>query len=240
MTIDSLVTEVKSLKRGTHVAVADGEIRVGGKTYSVRDRLKALGFQWDPENKEWYYLDPLGKTALECNHPLPDAFANGIDLYLVSSLDYYTKIAGELDTFARITALLDNLGILFAAGKIDVESELTETLKRFVDVVPAKEANLEGYGIETVYKLKPEFEKYFENKPNEALLKSSMGFTKSQLFAEENKVEGYAVPSPFFWKVWNSSKKKELLQWLSDRKYELRQDGHLFGLRTNWIIYLPL
>ena len=94
-------------------------------------------------------------------------------------------------------------------------------------------------GIEIVYKLKPEFEKYFKNKPNEALLKSSMEFTKNQLFAEENKVEGYAVPSPFFWKVWNSSKREGLLQWLSDRKYELRQDGHLLGLRTNWIIYLP-
>ena len=102
------------------------------------------------------------KRALEYDCPLPTAFANGIDLYLASSLDYYRKIAGELDTSARIAALLGNLGILFAAGKIDVESELTETLKRFVDVVPAKEANLEGYGIETVYKLKPEFEKYFE------------------------------------------------------------------------------
>ena len=66
-----------------------------------------------------------------------------------------------------------------------------------------------------------------------------MEFTKDQLFAEENKVEGYAVPSLFFWHVWNSSKRKTLLQWLSDREYELREDGHLLGLRANWIIYLP-
>ena len=239
MTLDSLIKKVKSLKRGIHVEVAGGEIRVGGKSYSVRDKLKALGFQWDPENKQWYYLDPLGKKALGYDHPLPTAFANGIDLYLVSSLDYYTEIAGELDTSARIVALLDNLGILSAAGKIDVEPELTETLKRFVDVVPAKEANLEGYGVETVYKLKPEFEKYFENKPDEDTLKSSMEFTKDQLFAEENKIEGYAVPSPFFWDMWNSSKRKSLLQWLSDREYELRKDGHLLGLSIKWIIYLP-
>ena len=64
-------------------------------------------------------------------------------------------------------------------------------------------------------------------------------FTKELLFQKENKVEGYAVPSPFFWEVWNSSKRKALLQWLSDREYELRKDGYLLGLRTNWIIYLP-
>ena len=31
-----------------------------------------------------------------------------------------------------------------------------------------------------------------------------MEFTKDQLFAEENEIKGYAVPSPFFWEVWNS------------------------------------
>ena len=208
MTIDSLAKQIKSLKRNIHVEVADGEIRVGGKTYSVRDRLKALDFQWDPESKEWYYLDPLGKKALEYNHPLPVAFANDIDPYLAASMDYYAKIAEELDTSVRIAALLKNLGILFAAGRIDVKPESTETLKRFVDVVSAKEANLDGYGVETVYKLKPKFEEYFVDKPDEDIPRSSMGFTKNQLFGEEYKSEGYAVPSPFFWKIWNSSKKK--------------------------------
>ena len=51
--------------------------------------------------------------------------------------------------------------MLASLNQGEVNPELTETLKRFVDVVPAKEADLEGYGIETVYKLKPEFEKYF-------------------------------------------------------------------------------
>ena len=137
MTIDSLEKKVKNLNKEIRVEVTGGEIRVSGKSYPVKDKLKALGFQWDPENKEWYYLDPL------------------------------------------------------------------------------------------------------ENKPDEDTLKPSTEFTKDQLFAEENKIEGYAVPSPFFWEVWNSSKRKILLQWLSDREYELRKDGHLLGLCTNWIIYLP-
>ena len=201
MTIDSLAKEVKKLKRNIHVEVADGEIRVAGKTYSVRDRLKGFGFQWDPENKEWYYLDPLGKKALEYNHPLPEAFANDIDPYLASSLDYYTEIAGELNTSVRIAALLKNLGILFAAGRINVKPELTEILKRFINVVPAKEANLDGYGVEIVYKLKSEFEEYFGDKPDEDIPRSSIGFTKNQLFGEEYKSEGYAVPSPFFLEI---------------------------------------
>ena len=208
MTIDLLVKEVKSLKRGIHVEATDGEVRVGGKTYSVRDKLKSLGFQWDPENKEWYYLDPLGKKALEYNHPLPVAFANDIDPYLAASMDYYAKIAEELDTSVRIAVLLKNLGILLAASRINVTPELTEILKRFVDVVPAKETNLDGYGVEIVYKLKSEFEKYFVDKSDEDIPRSSMGFTKNQLFGEEYKSEGYAVPSPFFWKIWNLSKKK--------------------------------
>ena len=161
MTIDSLVKEVESLNQNICVEVTDGEIRVGGKTYSVRYKLKALGFQWNPESKEWYYLDPLGKKALSYNDPLPIGCANDVDLYLALSLESYTKIAKELGTSARVTAILGNLTILFTCGEIRVDFELTETLKRFVDVVPAKEANLEGYGIETVYKLKPEFEKYF-------------------------------------------------------------------------------
>ena len=61
MTVHSLENIVKNLEQGIRVEVMDGEIRVGGKSYAVRDELKALGFQWDPENKEWYYLDPLGK-----------------------------------------------------------------------------------------------------------------------------------------------------------------------------------
>lgn len=239
MTIDSLAKEAKSLKRGIRVEVSDGEVRVDGKTYSVRDKLKGLGFQWASETKEWYYLDPLGKKALEYNHPLPTAFANGIDLYLVSRLAYYEKIAGELNTSVRIAALLKNLGILFASGQIDVKPELTEAIKHFVDVVAAKEANLEGYGFETVYKLKSEFEKYFGDKLDEDTPRPSVAFTKNQLLAEENKSEGYALPSPFFWEMWNSPKKKELQKWLSDCEYELRSDGYLLGLDTKSIIYLP-
>ena len=163
MTIDSLVKEVESLNQDIHIEATDGEIRVGGKTYPVRDRLRTLGFQWDSESKEWYYLDPLGKKALAYNNSLPVGYANDVDLYLAISPEPYAEIAKELGTSARVATILKNLQILFACGDIEVTPELTETLKRFVDIVPAKEANLEGYGVETAYKLKPEFEKYFED-----------------------------------------------------------------------------
>ena len=165
MTIDLLVKEVKSLDPGICVRVTDGKIRVSGRSYPVRDRLKTLGFQWDSENKEWYYLDPLGKKALVYNHPLPVSCTNDVDSYLATSLEHYANIAKELETSARVATLLGNLAILFACGEIEVTPELTETLKRFVDVVPAREAHLDGYGVETVYKLKPEFEKYFGGDP---------------------------------------------------------------------------
>ena len=83
--IESLVEEVKNLIDDIHVEEIDGEVRVSGKTYPVRDRLKALGFQWDSESKEWYYLDPLGKKALAFNHPLPVSFANDVDVRLATS-----------------------------------------------------------------------------------------------------------------------------------------------------------
>ena len=164
--IESLAEEVKNLSGDIHVEEIDGEVRVSGKTYPVRDRLKVLGFQWESESKEWYYLDPLGKKALAFNHPLPVSFANDVDTYLAISAECYENIAIELGTSARIASLLGNLGILFACGDIAVRPELTEALKPFADVVPAKEANLDGYGSNTVYKLKPEFEKYFEGTPS--------------------------------------------------------------------------
>ena len=42
--IESLAEKVKNLSSDIHVEEIDGEVRVSGKTYPVRDRLKALGF----------------------------------------------------------------------------------------------------------------------------------------------------------------------------------------------------
>ena len=39
--------------------VADGMISVRGATYHVRKELRALGFRWNPEAKEW-----IGRLAI--------------------------------------------------------------------------------------------------------------------------------------------------------------------------------
>ncbi len=77
-----------------------------------------------------------------------------------------TQIAETLGTDPVIAALLDNLEIMFACGDIAVEAKITKAIGRFADVVPAKEGGLDGYGHETVYKLKPEFSKHFSNDEN--------------------------------------------------------------------------
>ena len=74
--------------------------------------------------------------------------------------DKYENIASQLGTIPVIASLLDNLGILFACGKIAVEPKITEAIKDYADVVPASEAGLEGFRI-SVYRIKPEFQKYF-------------------------------------------------------------------------------
>lgn len=54
-----------------------------------------------------------------------------------------------------------------ACDDIEVILELTEALKRLVNIVPAKEAHLDGTTDEIVDKLKPEFEKYFGDETHE-------------------------------------------------------------------------
>ena len=72
----------------------------------------------------------------------------------------YIEIAQRIQCDPVITALLDNLGILFATGKIAVEEKITKAIERFADVVDASEAGLDGYSV-VVYKIKPEFEHHF-------------------------------------------------------------------------------
>lgn len=63
MTIISLVKAVENLSSRIHIEVLDGEVRVGGSTYSVKGKLKLLGFQWDPKKREWYY--PTQEPSLD-------------------------------------------------------------------------------------------------------------------------------------------------------------------------------
>ena len=74
--------------------------------------------------------------------------------------DKYENIASQLGTDPVIASLLDNLGILFACGDIAVEPKITEAIEDYADVVPASEADLDGY-CDTAYRIKPEFQKYF-------------------------------------------------------------------------------
>ncbi|MDE0636585.1 MAG: HNH endonuclease signature motif containing protein [Candidatus Poribacteria bacterium] len=74
--------------------------------------------------------------------------------------DRYENIANELGADPLIISLLDNLGILFACGKIAVTPKTTKAIEAYADVVPASEAALEGY-CDTAYRIKPEFQKYF-------------------------------------------------------------------------------
>lgn len=74
-----------------------------------------------------------------------------------------TQIAETLGTAPVIAALLDNLGIMFACDDIEVTAKITQAIGRFVDIVPAEAGGLDGYGHETVYKLKPEISKHFAN-----------------------------------------------------------------------------
>ena len=72
----------------------------------------------------------------------------------------YEQIASQLDTEPVIVALLNNLGIMFACGDIEVEEKTTNAIERFADVVDASEAGLDGY-CDVAYKIKPEFENHF-------------------------------------------------------------------------------
>ena len=77
--------------------------------------------------------------------------------------DRYHGIAKELGTSARIAAILDNLFMMFACGEIQIEAELTEALKPWVNTVNAEEAGLGGYGYEEIYVVKPEFTQHFKH-----------------------------------------------------------------------------
>ena len=74
--------------------------------------------------------------------------------------DKYANIASELGADPLVVSLLDNLGILFACGKITVSPKTTKAIEAYADVVPASEAGLDGY-CDTAYRIKPDFQKYF-------------------------------------------------------------------------------
>ena len=56
MSIDSLIKQVKRLDYNLCVEMKGNYVSVKGKTYKVRGKLKLLGFQWNPNKREWYYL----------------------------------------------------------------------------------------------------------------------------------------------------------------------------------------
>lgn len=55
MGIDLLIKGVESLNSNVCIEIMDNYIRLKGNTYKVRGKLKLLGFQWNPNKREWYY-----------------------------------------------------------------------------------------------------------------------------------------------------------------------------------------
>ena len=55
MCINSVIKEVEGLNNRIHVKITDDYVRVSGDTFFVKGKLKLLGFQWNPKNREWYY-----------------------------------------------------------------------------------------------------------------------------------------------------------------------------------------
>ena len=101
------------------------------------------------------------KYLVGCYIPSPDRadkrkYRTDAEMLLARNLKYYDQLANELDTSPLIVAILDNLVFLFTEGDLDVTPILTILLSRFADVVSAEEMCLDGYGRESVYKLKPE------------------------------------------------------------------------------------
>lgn len=56
MSIDLLIKQVESLNNAIRVERTGEYLSVKGNTYYVRGKLKLLGFQWNPNKREWYYL----------------------------------------------------------------------------------------------------------------------------------------------------------------------------------------
>ena len=76
------------------------------------------------------------------------------------SKEDYNRIALELETDPVIVVLLDNLGIMFACGDIEVCDAVTKAIGRFVDIVEGDHW-LSGYA-DVAYQIKPEFQKFFQ------------------------------------------------------------------------------
>ena len=70
MGIDLLIKEVESLNSNVCIEIMDNYIRLKGNTYKVRGKLKLLGFQWNPNKREWYYsVKGIGTNPNESEGP---------------------------------------------------------------------------------------------------------------------------------------------------------------------------
>lgn len=109
-----------------------------------------------------FYGNPVRNCCLvegqqEVEKTLPYSVWNEANFRLQIDTPRYNLIGERLGTDPIIAALLDNLGLLFACGKIAVKDQVTQAINEFAEVVPAKEAGLEGFRM-NAYKVKSEFE----------------------------------------------------------------------------------
>ena len=140
-----------------------------------------------------FYGNPVQNCCLvegqqEVEKILPYDVWNEANFHLRMNTLKYNLIGERLGTEPIIAALLDNLGLLFTCGKIVVKYQVTQAINEFADVVPAEEAGLEGYRID-VYKIKPEFEEYFEISEEE--LEAVRSLQEAQMKEKEAKIQKF-------------------------------------------------
>ena len=102
------------------------------------------------------------KYLVGVNDPYPDntgRYRTYAEMFLARDLERYRRLSRELNVSSLIVAILDNLDFLFTKGDLIVTPILDVLLKQYTDVVKAEEAGLDGYGRESVYKLKPEIKR---------------------------------------------------------------------------------
>lgn len=113
-----------------------------------------------------FYGNPVRNCCLvegqqDVEKTLPYHVWNEANFHLQCKKVKYERISKIIGAEPIIAALLDNMNMMFACDDIVVEDKVTEVIKNYVDVVPAKEVGFEGY-CDIIYKIKPEFEKLFE------------------------------------------------------------------------------
>ena len=115
-----------------------------------------------------------------------------------------------------------------------VKKDLTEILEEVVDEFPTVSAEPGMKDIAEVFRLTPleesiEDDRYFI-RSNTSFLFLTDWFASSQTLTLKGI---WAVPSQYFWSMWNSPKQNSI----RNQGFHPRSEGFDLGLPTNWIVY---